>query len=156
MSVWNWIMRGCAASDVRPSCGTCGYGLDGVGLGGTCPECGMPFIAATVEHRGPMPRVEWHVLWTVVPLIALAGGWWAIIASDGEPLVLATVGGVALTLSLSHQVALRWFIHHTLSDIDRRRAGIWCLVTLWSIISGINGLIGIVLVPVGVLVAIFR
>lgn len=151
MSTWHWIMRGCTTDDLRPTCATCGYGLSGQGSAGTCPECGVPFIAATVQHRGPMPSVLWRLGWTIVPILVSLAGWFAIALTDGAPTVMACVGLVLIVVCLLHQTVLRQFIHHMLSDLERRRIDVWCVVALWTVVSAINGLAAVVLSPLGVL-----
>jgi len=148
MSAWHWISRGCARGDVVAACGTCGYGLDGLGAGGNCPECGTPFIAATVHWRGPAAPSEWITFWTVGPLTLLALGAWMLWQWPTGP--VATVVGLTLVIVAGqHQSCMNWYINHTLSDIDRRGAGVWTVVAVWTLVSAINGIGGLIVLAIG-------
>lgn len=149
MSAWHWFTRGCAPGDVGLACANCGYRIEHNLIGGTCPECGQLYIASTLQRCGPPPSGAWQLGWSIGPpiLAGLAVG--LMVASGGWPPTIAAAGLVMLALCLLQQQPLDWLVHHTWSDADRRRPGIWSLVTLWTLVSALNGVVGVVLLPLG-------
>jgi len=157
MSMWDWlhwIVRGCTPEEVRPGCGTCGYPPAADAVGGICPECGVPYIPATLQLRGPTPPVHWLVGWLVGPsLFAIFCGW--MVVSLQTPLIIAIAGLLLLVAARLQQESLDWLVHRTVGDlnesaIDGHGVGAWCIMAVLTVSSTINGLIGVVLLPLGV------